>query len=81
MFDFECHQAYGTRNTSALAVKASGEVFFQNGFWKENTETYMIMNEAATLANLSKLRPCGREINLTFCRFKQNRNLGCPVTG
>lgn len=38
---------YGTRSTSALAVKASGEVFFyerhlENGLWKENTETYMI---------------------------------------
>ncbi|XP_023746668.1 uncharacterized protein LOC111894802 [Lactuca sativa] len=38
---------YGTRSTSALAVKASGEVLFyerhlENGLWKENTETYMI---------------------------------------
>jgi len=38
---------YGTRSTSALAVKASGEVFFyethlENHLWKENTQTYMI---------------------------------------
>ncbi|KAL4585102.1 hypothetical protein LXL04_009716 [Taraxacum kok-saghyz] len=40
-------KAYGTRSTSALAVKESGEVFFyethlENGLWKENTETYII---------------------------------------
>ena len=40
-------QAYGTRSTSALAVKESGEAFFyethlENGLWKENTETYII---------------------------------------
>lgn len=40
-------QDYGTRSTSALTVKTSGEVFFyerhlENGLWKENTETYMI---------------------------------------
>ncbi|XP_071717015.1 uncharacterized protein [Rutidosis leptorrhynchoides] len=38
---------YGTRSTSALAVKASREVFFyerhlENGLWKELTETYTI---------------------------------------
>lgn len=38
---------YGTRSTSALAVKASGEVFFyekhlENGAWIEQTETYFI---------------------------------------
>ncbi|GJW33014.1 transport and Golgi organization protein 2 [Tanacetum coccineum] len=38
---------YGTRSTSALAVKASGEVFYyekhlDNDLWKEHIETYMI---------------------------------------
>nr|GEU50043.1 transport and Golgi organization 2 homolog [Tanacetum cinerariifolium] len=38
---------YGTRSTSALAVKASGEVFFyekhlENDVWIEQTETYLI---------------------------------------
>ncbi|KAD6795647.1 hypothetical protein R6Q59_020462 [Mikania micrantha] len=38
---------YGTRSTSALAVKVNGEVFFyekhlENDLWKEQTESYMI---------------------------------------
>ncbi|KAI3499245.1 hypothetical protein L1887_35038 [Cichorium endivia] len=41
---------YGTRSTTALAVKKSGEVFFyerhlENDLWKEITETYMIQKK------------------------------------
>ncbi|KAJ9560704.1 hypothetical protein OSB04_005864 [Centaurea solstitialis] len=46
---------YGTRSTSALAVKASGEVFFyerhlENDSWKEHTATYMIETNGPLVA-------------------------------
>lgn len=43
----DMRRRYGTRSTSALTLKASGEVFFyekhlENDLWKEQSHTYTI---------------------------------------